>query len=127
MYPDMSVADYRKYAEVRIEALNHALSGLPEDQVRLHVCWGSYHGPHKHDIPLRVIEGSKTGEATRAVINTIVPFVLALVLVWYIPAFDSFPVEAAHPEFKIQDYKTIVGCFIAKIYLGKTRWHSGRQ
>ena len=78
-------------------------------------------------IPLRVIEGSKTGEATRAVINTIVPFVLALVLVWYIPAFDSFPVEAAHPEFKIQDYKTIVGCFIAKIYLGKTRWHSGRQ
>src|SRR5205807_9320679 len=52
MHPKMSVADYRKFAELRIDALNHALRDLPEDQVRLHVCWGSYHGPHKHDIPL---------------------------------------------------------------------------
>jgi 5-methyltetrahydropteroyltriglutamate--homocysteine methyltransferase len=55
MFPDMSVADYRKYAELRIDALNHALRDLPEEQVRLHVCWGSYHGPHKHDIPLKDI------------------------------------------------------------------------
>jgi 5-methyltetrahydropteroyltriglutamate--homocysteine methyltransferase len=55
MYPDMSVEEYRKYAELRIDALNHALRDLPEAQVRLHVCWGSYHGPHKHDIPLKDI------------------------------------------------------------------------
>src|SRR5439155_9399763 len=55
MHPDMSVADYRKFAALRIDALNHALRDLPEDQVRLHVCWGSYHGPHKHDIPLKDI------------------------------------------------------------------------
>lgn len=52
MFPSMSVADYRKYAEVRVEAINHALRGIPEEQVRLHVCWGSGLGPHKNDIDL---------------------------------------------------------------------------
>jgi len=55
MYPQMSLADYRKYQELRIDALNHGLRGLPEDRVRFHMCWGSYHGPHKYDIPLRDI------------------------------------------------------------------------
>jgi 5-methyltetrahydropteroyltriglutamate--homocysteine methyltransferase len=55
MYPDMGVADYRRYAQLRVEALNHALRGIPEEMVRLHVCWGSGHGPHKNDIPLREI------------------------------------------------------------------------
>jgi 5-methyltetrahydropteroyltriglutamate--homocysteine methyltransferase len=55
IYPDMTVPEYRGYAQVRIEALNHALRGIPPEQVRLHVCWGSYHGPHKYDIPLREI------------------------------------------------------------------------
>jgi 5-methyltetrahydropteroyltriglutamate--homocysteine methyltransferase len=55
MYPSMSLEEYRKYAELRVEALNHALRGIPEDRVRLHVCWGSQHGPHKNDIPLRDI------------------------------------------------------------------------
>ena len=53
MYPEMSVADYRKYATLRVEALNHALKGIPREKVRLHVCWGSFHGPHEADIPLR--------------------------------------------------------------------------
>jgi 5-methyltetrahydropteroyltriglutamate--homocysteine methyltransferase len=53
MFPEMSVAEYRKYAQMRVDALNHALRDLPEDQIRLHVCWGSGHGPHTHDIPLR--------------------------------------------------------------------------
>ena len=52
MFPDWTVADYRKYAEVRVEAINHALRGIPEDLVRLHICWGSQHGPHADDIPL---------------------------------------------------------------------------
>jgi 5-methyltetrahydropteroyltriglutamate--homocysteine methyltransferase len=55
MYPDMSVADYRKYAELRVAAINRALDGIPEERVRLHICWGSGHGPHKNDIPLRDI------------------------------------------------------------------------
>jgi 5-methyltetrahydropteroyltriglutamate--homocysteine methyltransferase len=55
MYPDMSVAEYRHYAELRVEALNYALSGIPREKIRLHVCWGSFHGPHENDIPLRDI------------------------------------------------------------------------
>ena len=51
----MSLAEYRKYQELRIEALNHGLRELPPDRVRFHMCWGSYHGPHKYDIPLRDI------------------------------------------------------------------------
>jgi 5-methyltetrahydropteroyltriglutamate--homocysteine methyltransferase len=55
IYREMDVAAYRRYAALRVEALNHALRGIPEEQVRLHVCWGSVHGPHKHDLPLRAI------------------------------------------------------------------------
>ncbi len=55
MFPAMSVAEYQRYAEMRVEALNHALRDIPREQIRLHVCWGSFHGPHKHDIPLRDI------------------------------------------------------------------------
>ena len=52
MFPQMSLTEYRKYQELRIDALNHGLRGLPMDRVRFHVCWGSYHGPHKYDVPL---------------------------------------------------------------------------
>jgi 5-methyltetrahydropteroyltriglutamate--homocysteine methyltransferase len=52
MDPSMSVAQYRDYAELRVAAINRALEGIPEDRVRLHICWGSGHGPHKNDIPL---------------------------------------------------------------------------
>jgi len=48
----MSVAEYRKYAELRVDALNHGLRDVPPDRVRFHTCWGSYHCPHKYDIPL---------------------------------------------------------------------------
>ena len=51
----MSVPEYRKYAELRVDALNHGLRGIPPDRVRFHTCWGSYHGPHKYDIPLSAI------------------------------------------------------------------------
>lgn len=52
LYPDQSLTEYRKYAEMRVDALNHALRDIPREQIRLHVCWGSYHGPHRYDIPL---------------------------------------------------------------------------
>jgi 5-methyltetrahydropteroyltriglutamate--homocysteine methyltransferase len=55
MYPDMTVEEYHKYAQVRIEALNHGLAGLPEDRIRFHTCWGSQHGPHMDDIELKHI------------------------------------------------------------------------
>lgn len=48
-----SYDDYRRWAELRVRALNHALDGLPEDRVRYHVCFGSWHGPHAYDPPLR--------------------------------------------------------------------------
>jgi 5-methyltetrahydropteroyltriglutamate--homocysteine methyltransferase len=50
-----SYEDYRRWAELRVAALNHALEGLPEDRIRYHICWGSWHGPHAFDPPLRDI------------------------------------------------------------------------
>jgi 5-methyltetrahydropteroyltriglutamate--homocysteine methyltransferase len=54
-FRDASLEDFRKATALRIEALNHALSGIPEEQVRYHICWGNYEGPHTHDVPLRDI------------------------------------------------------------------------
>jgi 5-methyltetrahydropteroyltriglutamate--homocysteine methyltransferase len=51
--PEPSLAAYRRYLKIRIDALNHALSGIPEDRVRHHFCWGSWHGAHTHDLPLK--------------------------------------------------------------------------
>jgi 5-methyltetrahydropteroyltriglutamate--homocysteine methyltransferase len=53
--PHPSLDEYRRYAMLRVEALNHALRGIPEDRVRFHICWGSWHGPHVTDLPLRDI------------------------------------------------------------------------
>ena len=50
-----SPARYRDWAELRIEALNHALRGIPEDRIRYHVCFGSWHVPHVSDAPLEAI------------------------------------------------------------------------
>ena len=48
-----SYDEYRRWAQLRVDALNHALRGLPEDRVRYHICFGSWHGPHAYDPPLR--------------------------------------------------------------------------
>ena len=53
--PEPSVADYKKFSMARVEALNHAIKGLPEDRIRFHLCWGSWHGPHTTDVPMRDI------------------------------------------------------------------------
>ena len=47
--------DYRKWVAQSVEVINHALRGIPEEQVRYHVCWGSWPGPHTSDVPFRVI------------------------------------------------------------------------
>ena len=43
---------FRKAIGQRVEILNHALDGIPEEQIRYHVCWGNYEGPHTHDVAL---------------------------------------------------------------------------
>jgi 5-methyltetrahydropteroyltriglutamate--homocysteine methyltransferase len=50
--PAISLEDYRKLAQRRVELVNLGLEGIPEDRVRYHICWGSWHGPHVTDIPL---------------------------------------------------------------------------
>lgn len=52
MFADLDEATYLETAEKHVEALNHALEGIPGDRVRIHVCWGNYEGPHICDIEL---------------------------------------------------------------------------
>ena len=46
------LATFRKAAQMHIEAMNHALANIPPEQLRIHVCWGNYEGPHHYDVPL---------------------------------------------------------------------------
>ena len=55
MVPPMSKAEYRRWAELRIDALNRALAGIPQERSRYHICWGSWNGPHAFDVPLKEI------------------------------------------------------------------------
>jgi 5-methyltetrahydropteroyltriglutamate--homocysteine methyltransferase len=54
-YRDLTDDQFRKIAERNIAALNAATEGLPAEQMRLHICWGNYEGPHTHDLPLTKI------------------------------------------------------------------------
>jgi 5-methyltetrahydropteroyltriglutamate--homocysteine methyltransferase len=51
-YADLSLPEFRKRAELHVEALNHAVANIPAEQLRMHVCWGNYEGPHHRDVPL---------------------------------------------------------------------------
>jgi 5-methyltetrahydropteroyltriglutamate--homocysteine methyltransferase len=55
MVPPMTNKQYRRWAQMRIEALNHALKDIPEERSRYHICWGSWNGPHVFDVPLKDI------------------------------------------------------------------------
>jgi 5-methyltetrahydropteroyltriglutamate--homocysteine methyltransferase len=98
--PAPSIADYRKFAELRVEAINHALAGIPSDRVRYHLCWGSWHGPHVTDVPLK----------------DIVDIVLRV-------RADAYSVEAANPrhehewqvweEVKLPDGKSLIPGVVA--------------
>jgi 5-methyltetrahydropteroyltriglutamate--homocysteine methyltransferase len=50
---DMGLEAFERRCRVRVDALNHALRGIPEDRVRYHLCWGSWHGPHAYDLELK--------------------------------------------------------------------------
>src|SRR6478752_426175 len=51
-YANLDLAEFRKRAGMHIAALDHALSGVAPEQVRMHLCWGNYEGPHHRDVPL---------------------------------------------------------------------------
>ena len=52
LFNDLSDDEFLKIAASHVEALNHALSGVPAEKVRVHICWGNYEGPHVCDIPM---------------------------------------------------------------------------
>ncbi len=52
LFTDLSDDEFVKVAASHVEALNHALDGIPEDRVRVHICWGNYEGPHVCDIDM---------------------------------------------------------------------------
>ena len=49
--PEPSLADYRDWLRTRVDAINHSVRGIPKELTRLHICWGSWHGPHVTDVP----------------------------------------------------------------------------
>jgi 5-methyltetrahydropteroyltriglutamate--homocysteine methyltransferase len=51
-HADLSLPEWRKKAELHVEALNHAVANIPPERLRMHLCWGNYEGPHHHDVPL---------------------------------------------------------------------------
>jgi 5-methyltetrahydropteroyltriglutamate--homocysteine methyltransferase len=51
-YAALGLAEFRKRAAMHIEALNHAVANIPPEQLRMHLCWGNYEGPHHCDVPL---------------------------------------------------------------------------
>jgi len=51
-YADLDLAQFRKRAQLHVEALNHAVKNIPAEQLRMHLCWGNYEGPHHYDVPL---------------------------------------------------------------------------
>ena len=56
LLPNIDLKEFQKFCETRIEATNYALAGIPRDRIRYHICWGSWHGPHSTDIPIKHIQ-----------------------------------------------------------------------
>jgi 5-methyltetrahydropteroyltriglutamate--homocysteine methyltransferase len=54
-HADLSLDEFRRAAQLHIEILNHAVARIPTEQLRMHLCWGNYEGPHHYDIPLASI------------------------------------------------------------------------
>ncbi len=55
LFSDLSDSEFIKIAESHMEALNHALINIPEEKVRIHICWGNYEGPHCCDIDMTTV------------------------------------------------------------------------
>jgi 5-methyltetrahydropteroyltriglutamate--homocysteine methyltransferase len=120
----MGLENFRKYCALRIEALNHALRNIPEDRIRYHLCWGSWHGPHAYDLPLRdivdlllrvkaqgyLIEGANARHEHEYRVWEEVKLPEGKILIPGVVAHATDTVE--HPELvsqRIQRYANIVG------------------
>lgn len=73
-------------------------------------------------VPLRIVSGSRTEEATRAVLTSVLPFLIALLVVWYVPFANQFPSHASYPELRASDYKLVASC----LYSEQEFTHSGQ-
>lgn len=67
-YKSETDEEFLRRAEAQVEALNHALDGIPADRVRVHLCWGNYEGPHHRDVPLATIFGVVMKAKARALL-----------------------------------------------------------
>jgi 5-methyltetrahydropteroyltriglutamate--homocysteine methyltransferase len=54
-FNDATIEEFRRQAQLNVEALNHATRNIPPEKMRMHLCWGNYEGPHHRDVPLRDI------------------------------------------------------------------------
>ena len=68
LFNDLSDAEFLKIAASHVEALNHALRDVPQDKVRIHICWGNYEGPHVCDIDMEKVFDTLMASKTRYVL-----------------------------------------------------------
>jgi 5-methyltetrahydropteroyltriglutamate--homocysteine methyltransferase len=68
LFNDLSDDEFVKVANMHVEALNHALQGVPQDRVRVHICWGNYEGPHCCDIPMEKVFNTLMSTKSRYVL-----------------------------------------------------------
>ena len=68
LFADLTDAEFVKIAEAHVEALNHALADVPQDRVRVHICWGNYEGPHCCDIDMDTVFGVLMSTKSRYVL-----------------------------------------------------------
>ncbi|WP_417211718.1 cobalamin-independent methionine synthase II family protein [Antarctobacter sp.] len=68
LFTDLTDAEFVKIAGMHVEALNHALSNVPQDKVRVHICWGNYEGPHCCDIPMEQVFSTLMSTKSRYVL-----------------------------------------------------------
>ena len=68
LFADLTDAEFVKIAASHVEALNHALEGIPAEKVRVHICWGNYEGPHVCDIPMAQMFDTLMSTAARYVL-----------------------------------------------------------
>ena len=120
----MGLAAFRARCEMRIEALNHALRNIPEDRVRYHLCWGSWHGPHAYDLELErivdivlrvkaqayLIEGANARHEHEVAVWETVKLPAGKILIPGVVTHSTDVVE--HPELvsqRLQRYARLVG------------------
>ena len=104
MRPDLSIAEYRKYAELKVAALNHALRNIPSERVRHHTCYGINMGPRTNDIEFKHILDHTTKQ-----------------FLYYDRSFQSAEQQAE----RVADY--FAACLLMPKRIVKSLWFQGPQ